>query len=159
MLETYFSVREGSSIEDALAQASCFLASAKAATNALGNSLDNSEGGSDLSYSAAYLIEMAKALVDAATESTMENNAANTAASAVGAGKPEPTMENTEGATDRYDLACSLSCDISYLNDLLNVIDERVGKGRDGPLFSLLEAVMPRMKQALETVEKLEAAV
>lgn len=74
------------------------------------------------------------------------------------AGKPGPTMESTEGATNRYDLVCSLSCDISYLNNLLNMVEERVGKGRDGALFSLLEAVMPRMKQALETVEKLELA-
>lgn len=55
-------------------------------------------------------------------------------------------MGNAVDATNRYDLACSLSCDISFINNILNMVEERVGKGKDGALFSLLEAVMPRIE-------------
>lgn len=70
MFETYFSVRENIPIEGLLEQASCLLASAKAAA------YESDGKGGELSYASAYLLEMAKALVDAATSGLPEQAAA-----------------------------------------------------------------------------------
>lgn len=62
MSETLFSVRDGVPTEDALNQASTFLAAARTAAY-------EADENADLGYAAAYLIEMAKHLVDSAIES------------------------------------------------------------------------------------------
>lgn len=144
MFDTLFAVRKGVTALDAMNQTSCFLETARDLAY------------EEQSYAVGCLIEMAKALVDAATKWPVENSEAITATSSVDAGKPGPTMENTDGGANRYDLVCALSGDITYLDNLLGVVDAHVGGGRDATLFSLLEAVIPRVKQALERVEKLE---
>lgn len=144
MFKTFFSVRENIPIQTSLEEASAFLSSASELAY-------SEEVGA---YAVGNLIELAKALVDDATSKKIRADRA--ASSSVDA---EPTGDNAVDATNRYDLTCSLSCDISFVNNILIMVEDRVGKGKDGTLFSLLEAVMPRMKQALERVEKLEVMV
>lgn len=139
MFKTFFSVRENIPVQTSLEQASVFLESA--------SELSNSEEVG--AYAVGNLIDQAKSLLDDATSKEI-NRAASSSVDA------EPTGDNAVDTTNRYDLICALSCDITYLDNLLNIVEKHVGEGKDGKLFSLLEAIMPRMKQALERVEKLE---
>lgn len=72
--------------------------------------------------------------------------------------KPGPTMENTDGATNCYDLACEMSGELSTLRDLLEIAADRAYAGKDGKLVSLFVSAMPKMSKAVEICERLELA-
>lgn len=77
---------------------------------------------------------------------------------AAGARKPGQTTENTEGATNRYDLACDMSGELHTLRDLLEIAADRAYAGKDGKLVSLFVSAIPRMSRAMEICERLEVS-